>query len=513
MSAEWYDRTNKLFNQIQDPNILDDAQRQAWDKIFVSNQANEKALAEVESKFGFNTQINKLMSPPQGSFYWDELPQSFYGNIVKDVHDGWVAIENLGVQMPKELSDMLFSKIDTLGTRVGQNKFFQFFRQWNQFFRVTAMLSPGFIVRNAYTGAFNNFVYGCTIQDTQQAIKFATVLQKRGLDAALDSLPEMARADVEIAYRGVIGSGGGQTLDIIQPMIDTAKTNRMMNNRAVKAWGKSNENLEIGLRMSMALRGVKNGLNLDQVTAAVTRYHFNYQDLSKLDEYAKLFVPFWTFASKNIGLQFANQFARPSMYLGYEKLKDAMPVDENLIMPEWLARREPLGLTSGTVLNPDLPQVDMADQLRNFSDPLRLLGQMYPQYRLIPELAGNRMFNTGIPFSEKLQPVRGPADYPSALLGMLTGQTKDTADGMALTSKGAYVLPQAIPLLGTLQRLLPQLGGQAKYQDRQASSLAGFLGAPVRGVSPAEQESTLTGREIALQNLIKDLQRRGYIGK
>jgi hypothetical protein len=513
MTAEWLDRTDKLFAQINDPNILDDAQRQAWDKVVVSNQANEKALAQVEGKLGLNTQINKLLSPPSGSFYYDELPSSFYGNIVKDVKDGWVAIENLGVQMPKELSDLLFSRIDTLGTKVGQNKFFQFFRQWNQFFRVTAMLSPGFIVRNAYTGAFNNFVAGGTIEDTVQAIRFATVLQRRGLDAALDSIPEMARADVELAYRGVIASGGGQTLDIIQPMVDSAKTNRMMNTRLVKAWSTSNENLEIGLRMSMALRGVKNGLDLDQVGAMVTRYHFNYQDLSKLDEYAKLFVPFWTFASKNIGLQFANQFARPSMYLGYEKLKDSMPVDENLILPEWLARREPLGLTSGVVLNPDLPQVDMADQLRNFSDPLRLLGQAYPQYRLIPELAGNRMFNTGIPFSQKLQPVRGPADYPSALLGMLTGQTVDTAEGKALTSKGAYVLPQAIPLLGTLQRLLPQLGGQAKYTERQGSSIAGFLGAPVRGVSAEEQERALTGREISLQRLIDELQRRGYVGQ
>ena len=510
-TSDWLSRTDKLFAQINDPNILDDATRKAWDKVITLNQAGEKKLAEIEGKLGFNTQINQLLSPPSGSFYYNELPSSFYGNIVKDVKDGWVAIENLGIQMPKELSDMLFSKIDTLGTKVGQSQFFQFFRQWNQFFRVSAMLSPGFIVRNGYTGAFNNFVYGCTLEDTAQAIRFATVLQKRGIDAALDSLPEIGREGVELAYRGVIASGGGQTLDIIQPMIDTAKTNRMMNTRLVKGWSKSNENLEIGLRMSMAIRGVKNGLDLDQIGGAVTRYHFNYQDLSKLDEYAKLFVPFWTFASKNIGLQFANQLARPSMYLSYEKLKDSMPVDENLILPEWLARREPLGLTSGTVLNLDLPQVDMADQIRNFSDPLRLLGQMYPQYRLIPELAGNRMYNTGIPFSQKLQPVRGPLDYPSALLGMLTGQTVDTADGKALTAKGAYVLPQALPLLGTLQRLLPNFGGQSKYQDRQGSSWAGWAGVPVRGVTAEEQENTLVGREIALQNLIKDLQRRGYI--
>jgi hypothetical protein len=512
MSSEWYARTDKLLKQINDPTILDKTTAKAWDKVFVSLKASEAKLAEVESQLGFNTQINQLLSPPSGSFYYDELPPSFYGNIVKDVKEGWVAIENLGIQMPKELSDMLFTKIEALGSKAGQNQFFQFFRQWNQFFRITAMLSPGFIVRNGYTGAFNNFVYGCTLKDTEQAIRFATVLHRRGLDAALDSLPDLARADVELAYRGVLGSGGGQTMDIIQPMVDTAKTSRLMQLRGVKAWSKSNENLEIGLRMSIALRAVKNGEKLDQVVGAVTRYHFNYQDLSKLDEYAKLFIPFWTFASKNVGLQFANQLSRPSMYVTYEKIKRAMPVDENLILPEWLARREPLGLTSGTVLNPDLPQVDMADQLRQFTDPIRLLGQMYPQYRLGPELAGNRMFGTGVPFSKKTEPIRGPLDYPSALLGMLTGQTVDTSRGKELTSKGAYLLPQLLPPLGTLQRLLPNFGGQSKYTERQGSSLAGWTGIPVRGISGAEQERTLTGREIALQNLINELQRRGYIG-
>ena len=53
-------------------------------------------------------------------------------------------------------------------------------------------------------------------------------------------------------------------------------------------------------------------------------------------------------------------------------------------------------------------------------------------------------------------------------------------------------------------------GADATLYERQASSWAGALGVPYRQVTDAEQERTLTGREITLQNFLKDLQRRGY---
>ena len=201
------------------------------------------------------------------------------------------------------------------------------------------------------------------------------------------------------------------------------------------------------------------------------------------------------------------------MYRAYERVREEYPVDPSVVLPEWLSRRNPIGLGGNMVLNPDLPWIDMQDQVGQFSDPLRLLGQMYPQYRLIPELAGNRMFGTGIPFSSKTEPIRGPLDYPSALLGALTGQTKMTADGLQMTSKGSYLLPQAFPTLATLQRLIPELGGQERYVGRAGSSRLGFLGAPIRTVSEEEQARTLTGRELKIQAVIADLRKRGYISE
>ena len=513
MSKEWSARTDDLLRQISDPKILSPQQRAAWDKVFTSLQANEAALAKAEAEIAYGRGVEKMLMPPvSGPFSLDDLPPSFYGNLEKDIRDGWVAIEGLGIQMPKELGDLLFGRIADLGTAKGFAEMFDIFRKFNQFFRTTAMLTPGFIVRNSYTAAFNNFVFGCTLVDTEEGIRFATLLHRRGAKAALQGLEGVAPEQVELAYKAVLASGLNQTEDIIQPVIQGTRQSRIFNNRVVRAWAKGNQDVETAARMTLALRAAKNGMTLDEITAAVSRYHFNYGDLSKLDEYAKVFIPFWTFASRNIPLQMVNQVMRPAPYRAYEAIKRAYPPDENLIMPEWLARREPIGFGRNAVLNPDLPQVDMADQLRQFSDPLRLLGQFYPQYRMIPELAGNRMYGTGIEFSDKLQPIRGPLDYPSALLGMLTGQTVQTAEGPALTSKGAYVLPQMLPTLATLQRLIPQLGGQERYVDRQGSSIAGAIGFPYRAVTQDEQNRTLKGREIQLQKLLDELKKRGYVG-
>lgn len=513
-TQEWLNRTDRLLSQINNTNILTDNQKQAWDKVFTSLQANEVALAKAEAEIGYNAGIRDLMMPPKGvgPFTIDDLPSSFYGNIEKDIREGWAAIEGLGIQMPKELGDLLFGRIADLGTKQGFTEMFDIFKKFNQFFRVTAMLTPGFIVRNSYTAAFNNFAFGCTLRDTDEGIRFATVLHRRGAKAALDSLPEAGRETTELAYKAVLAAGLNQTEDIIQPVVQATRQSRLLNNRVVRTWSKGNQDVETAVRMTLALRAAKNGMTLDEITAAVARYHFNYADLSTLDEYAKVFLPFWTFASRNIPLQITNQIMRPAVYRAYESVQRQYPADEDLIMPEWLARREPLGFGRNAVINPDLPQIDMADQIRQFSDPLRLLSQFYPQYRLIPELAGNRMYGTGVPFSSKLEPVRGPLDYPSALLGLLTGQTVQTAEGPALTSKGSYLLPQIFPTLATAQRLLPQLGGQARYQERQGSSIAGALGVPYRAISPEEEERTLTGREIQLQNLLKELQKRGYVG-
>lgn len=503
ITQQWIDNAEATMRQLDELGVLTPSQRDAWDRVITSMRAAEVDLARVADDADVTAGFVRALSDPENPLY---------GNIARDIKDGWVAIEKLGIQLPQDTADTLFRGIDRFNKVEEVKEFLKMFNKYNQFFRVTAMLNPGFVVRNAYTAAFNNFVYGVTFQDTADAIRFATVLHKSGITAALDSVPAAERALYEEAYRGVVASGAGQIKDIsTMPLYESANI-KLLNTRLVKVWGTANSDAEVGARMAMALRAARNGDNIDQIATTVARYHFDYSDLSKLDEFAKVFVPFWTFASRNIPLQIMNQIARPSMYRAYESAKRNMPVDAGMILPSWLAEREPLGFGAGAVLNPDLPMVDMESQIRQLSDPLRLLSQLYPQYKLPIELAGNRQLGLNIPFSNKPEQISGPLDLPAALLGLITGQGVDTAQGPAVTAKTAYAATSAIPTLGLLQRLIPQAGGQDKYKDRQLSSLISTLtGAPYREVTEREQQNELLRRQFALSDYLNSLQGRGYV--
>jgi hypothetical protein len=502
VTRQWVENADNAMRQLDELGILTPEERDVWNRLLTSMRASEVDLARASENANFARAAVTALSDPTNPLY---------GRMVNDVKDGWAAMERLGIQMPQETKDMLFRGIERF-TKVDEVKdFLKIFNRYNQFFRVTAMLNPGFVVRNAYTAAFNNFVYGATLKDTADAIKFAYALQKNGARAAIDAVPFAEREIYDRAYKGIIASGAGQIKDISSMPIMDGMTGKLLNSRLVKVWSKANSDAEVGARMAMALRAARNGENIDGIATTVARYHFDYSDMSKLDEIAKTFLPFWTFASRNIPLQIMNQIARPSMYRAYESAKTNMPVEEGLILPAWLAQREPLGFGAGGVLNFDLPQVDMEDQIRMLSDPLRLLSQFYPQYRLPIELAGSRQLGMDIPFSDKPKEIRGPLDLPAALIGLLTGQNVDTAGGPAVTSKVDYAVTSAIPTLGVLQRLIPQLGGPEKYEDRQLSSLIGTLtGAPYRQVTEQEQENELLRRQFALRDYLDSLQRRGY---
>jgi len=502
MRKEWVSRTDEMLGNINNSRVLTDPQKDALRRNLMAAKAAEVDLANIEQ----NLNVAEYVADQ-----WRRFPEQWGGVMVNDIKEGWVALNNLGVQIPKQLSDLLFGRVELLASGDGIRQFLKYFDSYNRFFKVSAMLTPGFIVRNAMTAAFNNFVFGCTPQDIADGIRFATLLRTKGPKKALASFPPALRKEYIDAWESVLASGGGQTLDIITQPVGKGKPSRFLNTKVVRGWSKLNEDTEVAARMAMALRSIRRGSNIDQTAASIALFHFDYGDQSKMDENAKNFVPFWTFASRNIPLQIQMMMSRSGPYRAYEALRRQMPVDENLILPYWLSRRGPLGAGGGGVINPDLPFIDLEEQINKLSDPLELLSQLYPQYRLPIELAGKRKLGLNVPFSENPQQVRGPLDYPAALVGALFGQTTTTPEGLAITEPVSYALSSLLPTLQQFQRYVPQAGGPEKYQERQLSSLLGAVGVPYRAVTQEEQQRELTGRELAIQRYLADLRRRGYI--
>ena len=500
-TAQWIQSTAKVLTSVNAPGLeLLPVERELMENLLVSMKGMEATIAMWESNRDFAaSQLAKARSGEIG------------GRISKNTIKGWEKIESLGIQMPPELRDRMFARVRELETPQGTNEFMKLYERYNRFFKVTAMLSPGFIVRNSYTAAFNNFVAGVSLKDTSAGLAFATRMWKDGLDVALKSVPAPKRDLYRRAVEVTFATGAGQTTDdIISPALQNGA--KWLNRRPVSSWSKMNEATEVGFRMGMALSSLNKGLDFDRAVGVVSRFHFDYSDLSKLDEVARKFIPFWIFASRNIPLQITNQIARPSMYRTYEKMQNNFPTEEGMIMPQWLERRKPIGLGGGSVLNLDLPQVDMAEQISMFTDPARLLSQFNPLVKLPMELSGGRQYATDTPFKDKPVMLNGPTDIPAWLAGLIRGGSGRTPDGQFYTSdKAQYAVTNLLPTLGQLQRLIPEIGGKDSYKDRSTSSRFAYFGLPFRQVTPQEKSNELTRRQFLIQEYLSGLTKTGYL--
>ena len=506
VTAQWVKKTTDTLNGLNAPGLkLTDTEREVLSNVLTQLKGMEAQIALTEAQRAIP---ERLLN--------QAITEGNIGNVADKILKGWENIEALGVRMPPEVRDQLFGKVAELKTAAGANKFWKMYQSYNKFFKVSAMLSPGFVLRNGYTAAFNNFVAGVSVKDTVAGLRFATNVMRNGLDAALEKVPARLRARYEDAVRVAYATGAGQTADDILAPILSSKGKKIIQGKIVGKWSKANESMELAARFSLALSQLNRGANFEDAVGNVARYHFDYANLSSLDEFMLKFIPFWTFASRNVPLQIVNQVARPKMYRIWESAQTNFPAEDQESMPMWLRERQPLQLPflpKGMLVNLDLPQIDMADQARMLTDPVRLLSQANPLVKLPIELLGNQQLWSGVPFSEKPSQVRGPLDFPAYAAGvMFGGAGKSPRTGEYFTSsKAAYAVPNLIPTLAQLQRLIPEAGGKESYQDRAGSSRAAFFGLPFRRVAEGERTNELTRRQFAIRDYLSELTKRGQI--
>jgi hypothetical protein len=506
-TRQWVERTQRALESLSAPGLkMTEQERNVMSNVLTQMKGMEASLAKLENE----RDLARLMASSAAS-------GEMFGRMADDIIEGWTKIESLGVQMPPEVRDRLFGKIGELKTTAGQNKALAIWRANNKFFRTQAMLSPGFIARNSYTATVNNFVAGVTLAETKEGLKMAASVMKHGIDGALERLPSAAmRDEYENALKVMYASGAGQTADDIIGPILSKRGKKIIQGKIVGKWSNLNQGVEIAARFSLALSSLRKGLPFEAAANAVSRYHFDYTNLSSLDKFMSNIVPFWIFASRNIPLQIVNQIARPKIYNMYTAAQRNFPALGQENMPEWLRRRGPLQMPfmgPGNVINPDLPQIDLQEQIGMFSNPQRLLSQLYPMLKLPLEVSGNTQYWSGNPFSEKAQPVRGILDWPAFALGSLFGDAgRMGGTGQYYTNaKAAYAAPNLLPILATLQRLIPEIGGKSAYQDRAASSRFSFFGLPYRKVSQDEQFNEQLRRQFAIRDYMSRLTRTGYL--
>jgi hypothetical protein len=247
----------------------------------------------------------------------------------------------------------------------------------------------------------------------------------------------------------------------------------------------------------------------------ISRFHFDYTDLSGFDEAMKNFIPFWVWTSRNLPLQMTEMVLRPSYYNAYFQLRERNPAAGDILMPRWINDAGPFSLGGTKVLTPDMPMTRLEQTVGQFVSPSKLVGQFTPIVKLPIEMLADKQLAMDIPFTDKYEEAKG-VDKIIAGLGSLAGIEglgRRNAEGkLEINPKINYALGNALPTIATLQRLAGgELGGKSTYQERQASNVANFFGVPYRDIGPRQQRGEAINRQFKIREMLQELARKGKI--
>ena len=509
-SRAWMKRVNDRINNIE---LLGDTSvARAWERVSTQLGADEARLAELD-----------MVLLPQAEINLGLAKAGINGKIVDDILDGWSALKSTGVQIPKEFEELIVPNVEKLRKLAEQNEWITAYKRYNQIFKTYATMTPGFIVRNAMSATFMNKVAGVSNNAIMDGSKAAIAWHRFGPNKWLDEMgiTDIAERELfETAYRAVMAGGRGIQADFASPVIKGGLGERLAENWATKKFMRANEFTEDALRLPMALDTLRKGGTFDEAVYRITRYHFDYTDLSRFDETMKNFIPFWVWTTRNLPLQITEQLLRPGAYNAYNNLKERNPVSADLMMPSWMHEGGAMGLGGRFTLMPDMPMNRLDTTVESFGIP-RVIGQANPLVKLPVELLlADKQLALDIPFTDKYEEAKG-ADRAVAGLAEMLGMAGVPTEGIGrrnaegdleINPKISYALGNLMPPIATLQRLAGgALGGKSTYQERQLSSILNFFGVPVREVGPRQERSETIGRQFKLGDLIGQLAERGLI--
>ena len=370
--------------------------------------------------------------------------------------------------------------IDGMAHARQYSKMGEFMEKVTGAWRGLATLSVGFHVRNFISGMVNNFIAGVTVGDTAKIIPEYT----RFVRGAATRDPE-AREFIEWAIgEGMIGRGL-----YVTDVKAVAREGRSLNplagyNDPSKQWAPVSWSREAGGHVEDSMRALlawSTVRRLDPGSSDVTKkvaamravkkFHFDYSDLSNFDRNAKMFVPFWTFMSRNLVLQMELLATKPQATLAierlFENLGDGHP--ENPFVPDYFNTSRRVQIGERRFLTLDLAFGSAASSA--------YLGSPRGFMAGTPEIGGS--------FSPLL---RAPIEV---------FYQRDLHRGRELNRSelGDRIIDGVFPLWERTKRLAPQPIATPGQAERRLTSVAGWLGIPVAEVSDSQMRGVYRSGE------------------
>jgi len=508
-NAAWVNQVEQVMKTsllIDDPNV-----KAAYDRVTTLLHADEVALSKVSEEINQN-------------IIWSNMAKAgiMGGKVMNTAAEkGWKEIEGLGIQMPREVLEVWGPNIKKLENAAEWSKYTRALDAVNAYWKRYVTASVGFITRNGFSATFMNYADGVTNSATLTGLKWAgyQVESIRGVKsgknfsnwidrAGLTDPAEIAKA--EWATRVVMATGHGVTDDFAIPVGKRARY--VTDNRYLRFYSRKNMAVERAVRLPMAIDSFEKGLTFDEAVARINRIHFDYSDLSKMDQRMKRVVPFWIWTSRNVPLQFTQIATRPKAYYEYERLKKEFPVNPDLIVPKWIQDRDPWGIGQNMLLTPDLPQVRLMQQLKSVATPMGIVGMATPIVKTPLELMAGKQLGIDVgTFEQSGDQQTGVVEKPIAKFMEWAFGNKlvsyDKEGNLMMDPRVAHVIEQAFPPMAQINRLTGGFtGGKDTLNERMKSSWYNWFGIPLREVKESQMRSEVIRRRYVAGDVTEDIQ-------
>ena len=326
---------------------------------------------------------------------------------------------------------------------------------YTKFFKAYIISTPGFQSRNIMANAVQYVLAGGKFENFLPAHK-AYINWIKAYNSGVTwndyvkALPQQQAKHVIHARNSLAMSGGAIFGDVFHTVM---KGNPISDNMVTRKMGKFAQDSDNVSRFALAYDSSMRGSLSEQMTAArIKKFYIDYEDVSILDEYMRLFMPFWIWTSRNFFVQLENIFLNPKPYQIYHSfVRNMSDKDKEDSLPKYAKSASGWGIPGVPLMAvPDLNfnrAKETGNQLLNARDGL---GNITPLLKVpIEQIAGKRFYND--------KEFDGAQDRLFAILKGLAPPVE----------------------MGT--RLFGTEG------DNQQNALLGFLGSPVKKIPYYEQ--------------------------
>lgn len=404
-----------------------------------------------------------------------------------------------------------------INDRADAGKFWGAWDKFQTWLKASMIATPGFVARNVFGAFFNAWIDGVNLNEIARAgtitLRVAREMNRAQvpfLEAAerLAAQDEGIRDYVELLRLGV--RGGGQAVSSVEVewglrnarSLEILFGGRMVKGGAqtsisLKPWSPRfvgfqtirslNSWVEDIVRLGIGMDTMRWGGTADDALARIAKTQFDYDELTSWErDWAKRFIPFYTWTRKNLPYQLKQLGMHPGKYnrLLAAKRNLELGTDDEGVVPDYYMEpfgiRLPFSFRGATVYTaPDIPFQDLG---RYFGEggvkgaAQSLLSGASPIVKTPLEVAFGKQVFTGIPFTGRYQQAPNPITKIAPVMHALSAMgwaKKNKLGEWRMRDHHIYLVNGMLPSVGLIRRLFPN---EEKYQRNQIRNLLSVLG-------------------------------------